>query len=449
MLTLGTPAAGTVLTVNGSAFRFALNPKVGEFYNADTLVQAIMDEETITQRYNVWLLSPNQVKLEAWQTGSAYTPTVTCSDSSIGIAITEGVDSLRSQVKKEWGCYVEIWTCGGTFGSAVDKDTAVMAERMERLYSPENNYRFDISAILRRKLGRDLHTENDRLQAYFVRWGEIYTDQIRRRYPLGESEVLWVLDGALPITQQNSLSSLLLLNKPLSRVAQPLHNRYYSEALYALTAGGITLELKGYFQYYDGTGVSETFQTITPPGGVAKLGLGNIFNRAQQLNAVKKVLGCTVHLLATLGNAQTALAQLHYDFTPYTDKMQCVVFASSLSAYESFWFVGKEKSARRGADIYNRGLAAVANPWERSKGVRIVELAETTRLHSALLDKETFEWLRTELAASPDVFLYNRQDNTYRAVNITGMDEKANEEEQEYYLSLELEPGIPHNPLRY
>lgn len=445
-LTVGALAEGSSVSINGSTFRFALNPRPGEFYDALTLSEALLEEPALTGLYDI-TQSGSVVRLEALQTGSAYTPVITITGGGLTQAVTPGVDALRSQTKKEWGCYVELWACSGTYGLEVSKDTAVMVERLERLYAPGNSYRFGLEATLRRNLRHSLFTEGDRLQAYFVRYGEMYLPEGKRqvkRFPLGESQVLWALEGALPLQAQNDVQAPLLLNRCQS-LSLPLHAGAYAEALYVLQSG-IRLTVGAAFIAYDGSETQETVIDTTPAGGVAKLALQPVLTRAYQLHNTKRLVKVELTVKAYLGAAETTLGTMAIKVLEPAPRLRCLAFLTSLGAYETFWLQGySEPASKRSVQLYGRGMVDIPTTSTRTTGVRKVDLQRLEKLQTGLLDRLAFEFVSSELGTSPEVYEYT--ESTYNACNISDMAMDASATEAEYYVSLTLERGMPHNTI--
>ncbi|GAB2542340.1 hypothetical protein [Rufibacter soli] len=465
VLTVGAMVAGDRVTVNGITFTYAPIPAAGQFSDVSTLAQALEDEELLGMLYLITQPTANQVKLEAKQGGTRYTPEITHS-GNFALALTAGVDALRSEALAEWGCYVEVWACQGKLGTEVSKSAATLAGRLERLRLPENSYRFDVSQLMARELGHSLFSENDRLQPYFLRYGEIYTPHgqtRRRRKPMADTPILWAMEGALPLQQVNQITASRLLSTLPAKLTLPLHGFQHCEALYVLAQTG-TLEVRGTFTAYDGTtpaaeslesrtiGANSTFDYTFDytfgggtVGGVMRLPLDRLFTRALALGATKKVIAATMEVRAD----GQSLGSYKVNFQKLTEPMRCLVFVSSLGAYEFFWMEGiPENSLKRNADTFARTLPPVRTSSSRQQVVRSVELNPATVLHSGLLDQATYRWLCAELAASPDVFLFDPLTGAYTAANITDFDTKADEVEEEYYLTLTLEQGLPHNPLR-
>ncbi|TPE44936.1 hypothetical protein [Pontibacter mangrovi] len=448
VLTLGAVGYATQLTVDGQLFTFSLAPQMGQFYDADTLAQAFFDNEYVSSRYTIGQPGEGQVKLTAIKEGSAFTPSITVNEETITVAITAGVDALRSQTKKAWGCYLEVWGCAGSYGTPVGKEGAELLERSELLYAPGNSYAFDVASVLRLHTGHALFSEADRLKPYFLRYGEVYSSDglaLRRRYPVGESPVLWALEGALPLYALNDLAAPRLLNRQTLAQA-PLHGGAYAEALYVLAATGAELTLEASFRYYDGSVVEEVVSSVATVGGVQRLALQAVFTRAYALSATKKVTGCTVTVKIAMGAAATVLGSLPYHFPPATGRERCLVFLTSLSAYETVWVQGyTEPAMRRSPQLYRSGVPFNATTSSRNSRVQRVELSPSERLHTGLLTRESFDFLLAELAPSPEVYLY--ENGTYTACQLTDMDPAADVLAEEYSLSLTLEPGLTHNPI--
>ncbi|MBA9076079.1 hypothetical protein [Rufibacter quisquiliarum] len=448
-ITLGEMADGSALTVNGVSLTFSLEPEAGQFYNGSTLAQALADEETITLRYAISQPSFNQVRLEALRTGSGLTPEVSASPG-ITWVITPGQDGLRSQAYGDWGCYVEVWACSGMFGGEVDKEGAVLLERQEKLRQPGNSYRFDLAPVLSRNLRHALFTESDRMQAYFVRYGETYTpdgQRLRRRVPVSESSVLWTMEGALPLYTLNQVTAPRLLTATPGRLRTPLHGLAYAEALYVLSGGG-TVIVGGKYTAFDGTYTEEESIVQEVPGGVCRIPLQPVYTRAFALDGVKKLAVLTLTVTIQAGSASSTLGVYTLFFQKQAENMRCVVFANSMGAYDTFWMEGlPETKAKRSTEVFSRGLPAVRTSSSRSLVTRSVTLERQQVLHTGVLDRETFEWLASEMAGSPDVFLFNPITSQFSAVNISDFDLREDVAEEEYSISLAVEPGLPINTL--
>lgn len=447
-LVLGAVGYATQLTVNGQLFTFSLSPELGQFYDADTLAQAFFDNEYVSTRYVISQPAAGQVALTALVQGSAFTPDITVSDETITVSVTPGVDAFRSQTKKSWGCYLEVWGCAGVYGENVSKQSAELLERSELLYAPGNTYAFDIASVLRLHTGHSLFSEGDRLKPYFLRYGEVYSPDglaVRRRYPVGESGVLWGLEGALPLSSLNEVRAPLLLNRQLDG-AVPLHGGAYAEALYILAAPEGQLKLTVDFTRFDGSTVREVLLTTQPAGGVQRLSLQQVFSRAHALSTAGRVASCAITADLTLGQAASVLGVMRYSFTLPTGRERCLVFLTSLAAYEAVWITGlTEPAVGRSVQAYRAGTPNNATTSSRNTKVQRVNLRPSERFHSGLLSRQAFEFLSTELAASPEVYLY--EAGAYTACQLTDIDARAEVVEHEYYLSFSLEPGLTYNPI--
>ncbi|RSK33953.1 hypothetical protein [Hymenobacter metallilatus] len=423
LLTVASLVAGTVLTLQGETFTaVATNPGPGQFASAATLATVLASSVTLSARYRVSQPDATSVELVALAEGSQFTPQASTSDEQGGLTLqlTAGVDGLRSQTKKEWGCYVEIWAVPeAAFGGAVNLSSAYLVDRLEQLYRTGNRYTFDLSPALLPLVGHSRTTSTDRLVAYFVRFGEMYIpegEQLRRRLVVADTDVCFGLESAVPVPP---LATRLSLSVPMPQGRVPVGRASYPERVYLLAEAGATVRAQLDTRSATGVLSTQSVQAVAA-GGVHTLALGGLLS---QLPAEALFSNLTLQV-----NGQP-VGGGRYQHAP---ARACLHFLSRRGAYETIWLLGlTEPAPKRSAQLYSRGT---------SQAVRRVELEPVRKLASGPLTRGGLDWLCDELATSPEVYLLDEQ---LEPVVVTGFSPDYNEPENTYSLTLDVVPAPP------
>jgi len=403
-------AEGTTVTVNGSTFAAGSLTGADRFTDAATLCEVMQLDPVLAAGYTITQPSGNTVQLVALVEGRAGNLVLTTSDAAaISWDIVDGVNRYRSQLREAWGCYVEVWCgCGSDFGGTTQKSTAVRAARFETRYRTDNRYTFDIADALRAYTAHRLALAPgqvaDRMVSYFVRFGEIYADfegglrRVRNSY---ESSVLWALE-AVEVPAELVPGVRVLSTQPQRRVGPSINYLPLLVSKVALP----TLQVQ--VTETNAAGGSAT-STRTPMASVSAGG-AQVVALALAADTVRAVVRLGGVVLFTQ-QAQRPGAKL-------------LRFANRQGGIDAYAFEGvAERGNKRTAATYGSPTG---------EAVASVEVGRPQRLYSTLLDRETYEWLCTELASTPSAWLSSTP------VTISDFDTSADELKNEFTVAVEL-----------
>ncbi|TGE08260.1 hypothetical protein EU556_11090 [Hymenobacter fodinae] len=416
ILLVGALPAGAELRVNGFAFVCGELTRSDRFQDAPTLLAALESVPQLVGQYELTQPSGDAVLLVARDEGSLGDLDVsTTAEAQILLDVTDGAPRYRSQLRAEWGVYCEVWAqCGSDFGGQTTKARAVLAQKFEMRYRPDNRYQFDIADALQQYTQHTLTTAPgqipDRLVSYFVRYGETYADQrggFRRRRNVYESEVLWALE-AVELPSEVAPGVRVLSSAPVERVGTPF------QVAYLLLTAAAASELEYWSTETAYNGVTSTIRRDALPG-VAPMGgvycLPFVFDPTKQRS--------------TLGFARSSApdVEIRTATLDLTTSGRAISFANRQGGFDTVVFLGAQEPA----------LKRSASSYQNAQGeqLRRVELELPVRLTSKLLELEYWNWLRTELGATSSGWVDGRP------VTISDLDAQGDPIKAEYSLSVE------------
>jgi len=347
--------AGTLFSVNGYSFTAGPLVTADKFVDASSLVEALRGVPELVGGYLITQPSLTTVRLVSRVHGTAGNLIIEV-EEPLSVELTAGVNEFYSQLRTQWGVYLEVWAeCGTDYLGATEKSRAVLADSFEMRYREDNTYVFDIADTLREFTGHELPTSDDlcpdRLVSYFVRYGELYATnegEIRRRQTTYESSVKWALEAC---------------------------------------------EIVGEYL------TSRPAPWVVAPGVVAKV-------------AVLREGGVSIvdaEVVTLVGEAGPQMR-----------------FANRQGGFDTVLFEGiREDDAKPTRSTFT-GTSGARN--------LAIQVAQPIKLYSGLLDKPTWDWLRTELAASPSAWL--ESSDGPQPLRITDFDAQGDVLKQEYFINI-------------
>lgn len=431
--------AGVGLTVNG--YRLLSGPVLlaTNFVDAPSLAEALAAIAPLAADYLIELSGANAVQLTARAVGTAGNLAIaTTAPARIAIATVPGVNRWRSQARSRWGCYLEIWTGAPGSNPSTFSDLytdsyrdrygllvpapptvalPVLAQRIELNYRADNAYRFDIAPALRQFTGHAYPQAGgecpDRLVSYFLKFGELYADaaSIRRQRNQYVSPVGWALD-AVEIVAPFAANCYLLSRRPgpwrsfgTSAAPTVLLGNQPGPASYAAQLSATR---------FDGASSTAPGPTVAQ-GRVTRLALPDAFFSGALRGAASIDAGGPV-----------ALPPL--DLLKSGDNV--LTFANGQGGFDTIVFEGVRE------EITKRASANYATPT--GSATRVALLPEPFRLHSGLMTRAEWLWLRRELGNSPSAWLENAEGP--EAVTLTAYAAEADEVLGVYTVNIDCEP---------
>ncbi len=441
--------------VNG--YRFTSGPLITptNFLDAPTLLDALLAVPVLVGSYEIALSNDDQILLTARVNGTPGNLSITTTPG-VGLEVyaEPGVNQYRSQARTRFGVWVEVWTGSpqsnpstyadlytdayrDTYGLLLEDQSPsqgtgkpILAQRLEIAYREDNNYTFDIAPALRQFTGHAYPQADgscpDRLCSYFLKYGEIYQlpGGIRRQQTKYQTGVGWALDAVELVPDYGSEVAVFLTSRPGVIRLRPgfgvpvlLSNNGSGDA-YAL--GTFERTFGGDEDFEDATVAYEGVSLIRPDweNYDAALG-GELLDGSLQLAAVSNN-----DTLTPFGRS-LAYEYLRSDATALT-------FANGQGGFDTVFFEGIRE------EITKRSSATVATAT--GSLTRRAELSDAFRLHSGLLSREEFLWLRRELGNSPSAWLETEAGPL--AVTLTAYATEADEVLGNYTVSIDCEPEL-------
>ena len=379
--------AGAQLRVDG--YLLTSGPLIAprRFVDAPTLLAALQALPVLAAAYVFTQPMPGQVLITARAVGVPGAPTVSTTSAAIALTATAGVAELYSQRRYAWGCYVEVWAgCGTLFGGAVDKSTAVLAQRLTLPYRADNAYLFDVATALRGFTGHAYPLPDgscpDRLVSYFLRFGEEYADAptgLRRVRSTYETPVAWGLEAMVvpaPIDGVRLLSS-----RPGAWAVVPGRRAVVGLLASDPAPLGVVARLR--------LATSRTTQDVA---------LGELASPQAVTGAVPAwllppgALSGELRLADDTGAVGEPLASFEAQA-----QGAGLTFVNREGSADTFFFAGtnEETDKRTGASFSN-----ASGPVDLS-----AEFQAGTKLYTGLIDLPTWDWLRQQLGTTPAVWL--------------------------------------------
>jgi hypothetical protein len=379
--------AGVKVRVNGYLFTSGPLMLPDRFTDAPSLFDALLATPALAASYTITQPTPTTVLLTATVPGVPGAPLATTSDATrVSLSTRAGTPELWSQNRVDWACYVEVWAgCGTVYGGPVDKKTAKLAQRVPLGYRADNAYTFDIAPALRGFTGHAYPQADgscpDRLVSYFLRFGEEFADATGRRRPRTtyESAVAWGLEAMEVPAEVGGLR--LLSARPMPWVVG------VGEKVPACLLGKPNPDARTLLRYRLATSRATT--DVLPGHLVAT---GTVTQGGDKLRAAPGALSGELQVSDTGSTPGPVLATLTFGAGG-----RRLTFVNRQGGFDTVSLSGNqdENSKRTAATFTN-----TAGPQNLS-----AEQALTSKLYSGLLDAETWNWLRRELAVSPAVWV--------------------------------------------
>lgn len=430
-----------------------------------------------------------RVTIVAGKSGSAYNFTLACDGFPHNVAaVTAGSDATRGQSKPEYGILCEVYAGKtGNFNDGATDNPAelVKVATLQRNYSEDNTYRFDIAPSLRPYLSTHLPPDagqtipvvvTDMNVAYHVRVSEQYAIQsggFRSQYFREQTQLKKAVLGALPLTDANSTDAWRNFSTgPVEPLTQRLPDGkpvYTGQAewlawlldmsMQDTGAGGPfafqTTRIQATVTRIDGT----SYNVLRPgPGGSAGLPLTGILAERGGIHYQRTdlaALGITAdtdiaswQVTAFVGTRQITKPVTYRPFQTL-EPPRTLCWLNALNAYETFTFGGEQQySLTRNESRITGTLPLAPLPSNHYARSRTVETADTVRIFTHPLDKDTFLYLRS-LLASPLVFLMvaNGSGFLYQSVVVDGFDYVFDSRTTLYSVSVSVTDSIPENNL--
>ncbi|WP_310394143.1 hypothetical protein [Hymenobacter sp.] len=444
-------AVGVVLTLNG--YRFTSGPLVDatRFEDAASLAEALNAVAALAAGYRIRAVAGGQVRLTARADGTGGNLDVAVSNPARVVATAApGVNRYRSESRRRWGCFLEVWTGAPESNPSPFSDRyadayrdrygrlapapagpalPVLVQRLEQELRADNAYVFDIAPALRQFTGHAYPNPDgscpDRLSSYFLRYGESYATaaSTRRERYAAASETAWTID-AVELGPEVAGGLYLLSRRPGPwRSAGPAHA---APTLLLARPGGLgaaalpaTTELLTV--RYDGL-VQVVAGPPLPAGTVTRLALPAAVLAGQRTAELRLDPGT--------GGSPVRVGALALLDRPAAENT-ALTFANGQGGFDTVVFEGlREEGLKRTAATY-------ATPT--GSATRAAETAEPFRLHSGPLTADEYRWLRRELGNSPSAWLETPQGPL--AVTLTGLAADNDERAGAYALVLDATPA--------
>ncbi|MDO7849007.1 hypothetical protein Q5H92_21765 [Hymenobacter sp. M29] len=432
--------AGVELVVNG--YRLTSGPVLlaTNFFDAPSLVEALLAIKPLAADYLIRLSNDDVVRLTARAEGTAYNLDITTSDAArIDIVSLPGVNRYRSQVRERWGCFVEVWVgapdtnpstyadlyedayrdrYGRLIGASASAAAPQLAQRLEMNYREDNAYQFDIAPALKQFTGHAYPQVNgscpDRLCSFFLKFGEMYAEagSIRRQRTAYLSGVSWALD-AVEIMPEIVAGLRLLTRRPgVRRVLA-------ASKCFIPTLGSVDVNLAR--ETFDFAAQDLDSEDMTANHGPVQSN-GNGFLAAQLPEALRMVTQ-----FRTVIGTPNPTGAITFELTAQGREL---TFANGQGGFDTFLFEGIRE------EITKRSTATVTT--STGSATRSAEIPEAFRLHSGLMTRAEFIWLRRELGNSPNAWLETHAGPV--PVSLLAYTTEADEVLGTYTVAVDLEP---------
>ncbi|MGI4834635.1 MAG: hypothetical protein ACRYFK_14360 [Janthinobacterium lividum] len=413
-------ALGVQVRIDG--YLFTSGPLIvpGRFQDAPSLLAALQALPVLAASYQFSQPAPTQVLLTAFVPGLPGAPTVTSSSPAVAVTLTAGVAALWSQRRYRWACWLEVWAgCGNAYGGATDKASAKLAQRLELPYRADNAYQFDLAPALAGFTGhaspRGDGSSPERLVSYFLRYGESYADAPtgpRRAGAAYESPIAWGLEAMQVPAALGGLR--LLTTRPTYQVAPGARLPF---AVLAPAGADARLLLR----YRLAT--SRDLVSLLYPQA---LGMGQVTRTALRLPIVAGLLSGELRVSDSQGTVGPLLAALTFDALG-----PALTFVNRAGGQDTVWLAGsQEPSGKRTAATFSNALG----PQNLS-----ADYQPAQKLYSQTLDVATWDWLRQELAVSPQAWL--ETEAGAQPVLVSDLATEADVAKGFYSLSVDLQPA--------
>lgn len=446
---IGVPDDGNFILISGDSSNTyptiqlvcATNPGAGQIYSNSTvpakgindlaqcIASVLNNDFNFKQRFYA-VVNSNKVTIQAKRQGARYNLNFLSTDPDINLTST--IDSgnwNRGQILKDYTIYADVYV--GSSGFLADLTSRLPATRVGTVeidYQPNNLYTFDVSSFVEPYVRRTTPTinsstfirDNGTITNVFLVFGERYdefSNNYRKTFPVGQTDIVWVHNAALDFSQTNDLSnyfydfSIANTNKPFL-TNQPTSKETFSnqkEFLSVLVEGNSNFEIfiDGVYEYWNGTqvGYVDKFTTSVTSGGcfTADVSYSNMGFTGS--TAIRRY---TARLwrrnLSTSNITPVSITQTYNVLPDCPSEYQTnIIWLNSLGGWDSFMFNGEiEEKIKRKSDEFITAPDYTPSTSERLNTDYNINIEKTTTLKSSWINKDHFDWL-ADLAKSDDV----------------------------------------------
>lgn len=412
---------------------------------ADSICFALNENFSFRQRFYAIRIS-NQVKIAPLQPGARYNFNFASSTTAITQDYsTDATNRYFGQTKKDFSIWADLYTgCSGFLNSAIDRAPSYKIGSTEITYIADNEYNFDVSNVIKSYLSTPLpqlglttfwRTTEDIANIYLV-YGTKYDEfenNFKRRFIVGETEVVWVTNSSLPFTEVNNLvdytvqaipggtqSKAFMTNQPSEKDTYTTSKEFLSFCFaHVLAAGVPTIDfyLKGEYELYDGTSVTFTNKKITTTASGGSFHVETSYG-TMGFPSTPKVRRYWAQVWAHY--TDDSLNEFNYKVVNRQDYNvidECIydyatqfIFKNEFGRWDTFFFNAEiEEELDRDADTFNSPAPYTPTSEDRLITNINIEASKILTAKSGWIDKQHFDWL-FELAKSNDIRLISGTD---------------------------------------
>ncbi len=423
-------------------------PTKNEVECAMSCVAALNDNFSFRQRFYA-TQNDGLVIVRAKKTGSRYNMNFFSPNEFItgDIALNyshDAANSYVSQSKKDYSVWGDLFiNSSGYLGGTIDRTDSINISSTELTYLPDNNYTFDVSNVVKNYVTTPLPTissstffrTTDDMVNFYILFGEKYDEfdnNYKRRFVVGQTEVLWATNASLELTQVNDLTNYTVQSVEtgqsiLPMTLSPNPKEIFSNQLEFIsfmyshtpssTFSNIYFYLKGEIEYFDGSFdiFTDTKLTSISAGGSYHVEVGYDSMGFSPSSPVRSYdVGVWIRWTDdafSIHNQQVVNTKTYVLLQDCpSDYAYNFIFKNTLGRWDSFLFNGEiEENLERSSKQFNSPESYSPTSEDRLSTDISVNVQKKTVSKSGWLDKIHFDWL-FELAKNTDVRLYNSGD---------------------------------------
>jgi len=456
----------------------AAEPSILEYYSsttspvkstndiADCICYVLNDDFNFKDRFFA-VRSGSTVLISAQKTGERYNFNFYSSSSAITLNYkTDSVNNNISQNNKDYSVWADIYIDStGNYPVLGSRTGSTYVQTIPIDYNIDNVYEFNISNFIEPYLSTTLPLtgqtsfwiDNNAITNAYIVFGEKYdefSNNFRRKFLCGQSDVIWSHHSALNYLNINNLSGYsfgystvsgdnkqFLTSIPLKKETTTSSLEYLS----LLLEGELGVCIKGYYEWWDGTQVNfEKMTTTTITGGHYNVDVSySALNLGSSQPVRRYVVGVYRFDVDIPDSTRYLISpQITYNIQPecLDENYKQIVWLNN--AWETFIFSGEEEiTIDRDYELFKVSLDY--NPSKQDVINQLISISSNKiyTAKSSWINKEHFEWLYS-LTNSNDVRLY--QDGIFKSIYITKFEYKLDSIEQLYKVDFEyiLSPDV-------
>ena len=483
---------GTTFEFNGTTYTASDNPAFGEFKTTTAstrleVAQSMMlmlrndpnNYEYEFQVSDVGAFTP-MLYLQAKKAGSLYNMSIVVSAGLSIFGIFVGSDQFRGQSLQDYKVWATLihnpayrfaqfigtppsWSPGNQI--LADYDLA---------WSDDNTSVIDIAGVAntlvdyeRPNIAIGIHRQESAISAFFLEYGEKYIPSGQENEQvnlISRSDVVYVLNSALPTLNQNDLSQYyqrqpaqkLLTTQPTTSTVRTQGKSLLSFIWYHPTLSYAWIGVYVQAVFYDGsTAIVGTFSKTQVQSGYHTVRVDpeswamTSFENSQG----KLVQSYQVYLVESLNPAFGGAYKFSELRTYIVDRV-CLsgslvefVWLEPIGGWASYSFYGElVGDVDRSPSLYDQGRKNDFDIHDQMLSVSQVEFGYVSSVTTAEMDFPTFSWLRDSLLKSPVVYIVS--GSSLIPIVIVGHEAKSGTNDFTFSLGVTFNLSAPSNTMR-